>query len=345
MQHEPIYRQVIGEAWYLSWRNKFLWLFGFFAAFLINGGVYDLAVKMFSRTTWLSLSWQQLTTDSLSLKNILGQLALLKLGWPNLGYIIFIIFFLLLAVVFFCISIIAQGSLIHSNASSRKKKKVGREAIETGMQRFWPVLGINLTLKIAICLLVVFTSFPLFLLLAKSVLINALLQLFSYLIFIPLAVIFYFMAILASCYVVLRQENFLTSLASAWDLFRRHWLICLELGFLLFVISFLVGLGMFVLTMIFSVPIILLFLAALALESEVAFLVMLSLAILIVSAIVILGGSFLVTFQYTSWVLLFERLTTKGGVSRLARWLHHLANLHKTPSGAKKTPRPAKGKK
>jgi len=343
--HQPIYRQIIHQAWMIAWRNKFLWIFGFFAAFLINGGVYDLVVKMLSRTTWLSVSWQSLTQDPLSNVPLVHDLFLKNIYLSNVGYIALVVFVILFALIFICLSVIGQGSLIFSIQSLLKKKKINRDVIDVGLFKFWPVLGVNILLKIALFLLIIFITFPLALLLSQNILLNTLLHLVSYLIFIPLAIIFYLMAILACCYIVLRKKKLLTSIALAWDLFRRNWLICLELGFLLFVISFLVGLAMLLIFLVFSVPIILLFLAALALQSEVAYLVILFLSIFIIFVIVILGGSFVTAFQYSSWVLLFERLTTKGGFSRLARWLGQLASLGAKKQGKKRSVRKTRKRK
>ncbi|NIP32489.1 hypothetical protein GWN26_03140, partial [Candidatus Saccharibacteria bacterium] len=103
----------------------------------------------------------------------------------------------------------------------------------------------------------------------------------------------------------------------AWELFKRNWLICLELGLLLFIIGFLVGLAVLLMFLVASIPVVLLLLAALALGSQIASLVVIVLAVIILVALLVLSGAFIVTFQYASWVLLFERLTTRGGHSRL----------------------------
>lgn len=327
--HQPIYRQIIRQAWTISWRNKTLWIFGFFAAFLINGGVYDLGIKMFTRTTWLSTTWQSLTTDSLPLIPSLHQALVQTLDWSSMGVIAVTVIFVIVALLFIAVSIICQGSLIHGIRTILKKKTINKEVIDAGLEKFWPVLGINVFLKAGILLLVIFVSFALFMVVTQSILLNAVVHLLSYLIFIPLAIVFYFMAILASCYIVLRDKPFFSSIALAWQLFARNWLICLELGFLLFVIAFLIGLVMLLIFLILSVPVVLLLLGALALQSDVAYLVTFFLTVFIIFVVIILGGSFTVTFQYTSWVLLFERLTTKGGFSRLTRWVGQLAGLHK----------------
>jgi len=343
--HTPIYRQIIKEAWHLAWRNKILWLFGFFAGMLINGGVYDLAIKMFSRVTTASITWESIMNNILPPYAYVENIVAIKAPIETAGLFSIWVIFVLIAILalglfLIWLSIASQGTLIYAvSQTAAKKKDVIKNSFRVGLEKFWSLLGINALLKLAIVLLVVFTSFPLVLLLGKSALLNALLYLTSFVIFLPLAIIIYFVAILASCYLVLRNKRFTESIHFAWVLFKRNWLICLELGFLLFIVGFLVGLAVVLIFLIASIPVVLLLLAALALGSEVASLLVIALAVMILVALVILSGAFVVTFQYTSWVMLFERLTTKGGVSRLVRWLAGAETLHGKPKPKKKTVR------
>ncbi len=340
--NKPIYRQVIKDAWHLAWRNKFLWLFGFFAGILINAGVYDLAMKMFSRVTTASITWDSLINNIAPPYAFIGKYEAISAPIENLGLmsvwvVLMILTILAIGLFLIWLSIISQGTLISLVARTHKKKKdIRQRAIEIGLQKFWPILGVNVLLKVTIALLVIFTSFPLVLLLSQSAGLNAILYLFSFLIFIPLAIIIYFIAILASCYIILRDKSLGQSLYLAWELFKRNWLICLELGLLLFIIGFLVGLAVLLMFLVASIPVVLLLLAALALGSQIASLVVIVLAVIILVALLVLSGAFIVTFQYASWVLLFERLTTRGGHSRLVRWIKGLESLHGKPKPKKK---------
>jgi hypothetical protein len=335
--HTPIYRHVIKDAWNLAWHNKTLWLFGFFAGILINGGVYDLGLKMFSRVTTTSITW-----DSIS-RNITPPFAFVsdftsiaapidRFNLMSIWVVLVLISMFALGLFLVWLSVVSQGTLIAGIPMVQKKKKDAiRKAFQTGLEKFWSLLGINVALKVTIALIVLFTSFPLVLLIGQSVLLNAILYLLSFLIFIPLAIIVYFIALLASCYIVLRDKPFGRSIHLAWELFKRNWLICLELGFLLFVIGFLVGLAVLLLFLLASIPIVLLLLAALALGSQIASLIVIILAIMVLVTLVVLSGAFVVCFQYTAWVMLFERLTKKGATSRLVRWMRGLDSLHGKP--------------
>jgi hypothetical protein len=340
--NKPIYRQVIKDAWQLAWKNKFLWLFGFFAGILINGGVYDLGVRMFGRVSHVGYSWDALVRGFFQPDLFIN---LSRLGWQipempilNSVWTVVVLIVSLAVILFFVwLSVVSQGALIAGVDNTYKKKKnPEKNSFIQGLEYFWPLLSINVFLKISVFLLVIFTSFPLVLLLGESITLNALLYLLAFLIFIPLSIIIYFLALLASCYIVLRKKKLRESIHLAWELFKRNWMICLELGFLLFVIAFMVGLLIVLIFLVLAVPIVLLFLAAAALGSTTALMVVAVLGFMVFALVTILGAAFVVTFQYTSWVLLFERLTKKGGISRLVRWVAGISKLHEGKKPVKK---------
>ena len=42
-----LYRDIIKEAWQITWRRRFLWFFGLFAVLLGNGGEYEILFQNF----------------------------------------------------------------------------------------------------------------------------------------------------------------------------------------------------------------------------------------------------------------------------------------------------------
>jgi len=345
--HTPVYRQVISSSWRLAWRNKYLWLFAFFAGLLINGGAFDLAVRLFTQVTTAGAAWDMFISEVTAPYSIIKDVTSFWVGLTAttstaLWTIIVIVIGLALTLLLIALSIFSQGALIAGvDNVNRKKTETQKKAINAGLENFWPIFLINLVLKIATILLVVFVSFPLVLLLSESVALNAVLYLLSFIIFIAIAIILYFLAIFASCYIVLRGKKFSHAIALAWELFKRNWIICIELALLLFVITFLGGLGVILIIMVISVPIVLLFLAALALNSSIALIAIFVIAVLLFAAVAVIGSAFLIAFQYSAWVLLFERLTKKGALARIVRWLTTADAIGKT----KKKKSPAKKKK
>jgi len=46
MTKTPLYRQALAQSWQLAWHNKFLWIFGLFAAFLGQMGILEVFIKI-----------------------------------------------------------------------------------------------------------------------------------------------------------------------------------------------------------------------------------------------------------------------------------------------------------
>ena len=41
----PTYRQILGKAWQIAWRNPSLWFFGFFVIMLGSGGEIEILLR------------------------------------------------------------------------------------------------------------------------------------------------------------------------------------------------------------------------------------------------------------------------------------------------------------
>src|SRR3990167_11185977 len=61
----PFYRNILKQSWRLTWRNKYLWIFGIFAALLGNGGELEILFNtLFRGGSDLALfpSWQRIVS-------------------------------------------------------------------------------------------------------------------------------------------------------------------------------------------------------------------------------------------------------------------------------------------
>ena len=72
-----LYRDIIKEAWYITWRRKFLWFFGLFAVLLGNGGEYEILIQNIN-----AVSNQQ--TIVYNLQNIYNN-GRLQIYWDNIA--------------------------------------------------------------------------------------------------------------------------------------------------------------------------------------------------------------------------------------------------------------------
>ena len=60
----PFYRNILKQSWRLTWRNKYLWVFGVFAAFLGNGGELEILFNNLGGDPGQALfpSWQRIAS-------------------------------------------------------------------------------------------------------------------------------------------------------------------------------------------------------------------------------------------------------------------------------------------
>src|SRR3989338_3817712 len=160
--HTPLYREVIKEAFEITRRKKYLWLFGLLAAFLGNGGAYELFTKVFSQIINSSLTF----TDSISV---------LLSGWRTLPWapdtvslaFVLILLLLTIGILFFVAILLSHGALIISCARIYQ----GKDAPQTKMwlnawRSFWPLAAVVVSFKVLIVSSVGLVAWPLHLILS-----------------------------------------------------------------------------------------------------------------------------------------------------------------------------------
>src|SRR3989338_4797304 len=63
----PFYRNILKQAWTLTWRNKYLWWFGIFAALLGNGGEFEILFNNIGANPGQALfpAWQRIAATGI----------------------------------------------------------------------------------------------------------------------------------------------------------------------------------------------------------------------------------------------------------------------------------------
>jgi hypothetical protein len=317
------YRLIIKQALEIAWRHRYLWIFGLFASIVAASGSFEYQLLTGSfQTSILDNSYYYLNV----LLSSLEALGLFILGFIDLfSYNILTIINTLTVLIivtaligsFLWLSISSQGALVE--ASKRiitSKKKISnlnlRQLLTIGHQNFWPVLGLNVLIKLAIIVILSIISIPLLILAAKYSTYLTLIYTLAFIIFVPLAIACSLMIKYAIAYKVIDDEDFFSALKKSWHMFRKNWLVSLEMGIILFLISFLVG---FILIIALSVVVLPYFIFAI--DYGIAWLIIL---IAIVTLFLVLAvGSFLTTFQIGAWTNIFLELKAGNGQAKLER--------------------------
>ncbi|NQU83566.1 MAG: hypothetical protein HQ536_02545 [Parcubacteria group bacterium] len=317
---ESLYRPILKKALELTWRNKFLWVFGFFATFLGSGGVYDVVIKGWQTVGGKAIvkNFANFTAPPFTIFEGTGTSLVNALGTPGLVAGTALGFILIIAL--YVLAIASQGGVVYSISEISKRKKVNlREGFSKTMSKFFHILGLNLGAKIVIFLLLLVVSLPIILLAGQSDILGNVLYFVAFLVSIPLSLIVLFVMLYAVAGILIKKLSLIEALKDGLHILKRHWLISLEMALILLGISFLLGLGISLVLLVASVPFLVLGIALFLLVGEVGLTIVVTLALVIfLAAVVVLGSAFTV-FQLTSWTLLYMKLSNKGGLSAIVR--------------------------
>jgi len=324
---EPFYRNIFLRAWKVSWKHKWLWFFGFFATFLGNETFYEAIARSFShmsegRSIYYTLR-EYVNTGIFSTFSWSKLLDLWQQDSVGFSFSLLTMFVLLALAAFVIImAIVSQIGIVKSAISLDEKKKVSfKQAFHLGVEKFWPVFGMNLVTRVVMFGVVLFLAFLVSLLLVNATWLNYVLYIISFILLLIVGIIIYFVTIYATAFIVLRHKNIRISLIYAWHLFKDNVLLNLEVGFILFVINILVGIAAIIVSVFALSPFILLYLLLILLSIDVGLWILSTVIIFMILSILIATGAWFTSFQISVWSILFEELALKRGKSKLIRVL------------------------
>lgn len=321
------YRAILKQAWKISWRNKFLWFFGFFASLVSFTVESKIMSRSFNQESGISSLNDLMLFISTGIFSADAWGNALNLFRTNPGTMALLILFLLiiLAIVLFFIwlSVSSQISIINAVAKISKgaKEKLSiKTLLKSGQKRFWPVLWANVLISLLINALYLLITFLLVLVLIKNQALTTILYGVLFIIFIPVSLFLSFIAKYAIASIILENKKFGLAVKDAWKLFFNNWLISIEMAVVLFFINIII---IILISLVSFMAFALFFGIALAVNmlasSLFLFWMFVIIGFLLVLALMILGGSFLNVFQTSSWTDLFLQLKGEGGTSKLER--------------------------
>lgn len=324
------HRAILKQALKISWKNKFLWVFGIFATLAIASGAYDYQffINSFQQS---SLDGSIFTLGSILMT--LEAIGLFFTGLINLftfdiitilSTLTVIILIAVLGIAFIWLTTTSQISLVSLskkiiNKRGSIKPFFFKDEFTEAHKHFWPILWLNILFVIASGILISILSLPIISILRSDSGLLSGVYVLIFLIFVPLAVALSLIVRYAIAYKVLEKENFFNSIAKAWKLFTKNWLISLEMGILLFLVSLIAHFVFLVLLSILIYPY-LLFAISKGMAVLAIFLMFVSLILLA------LCSAFVTTFQITSWTGLFLKLQKTPVSARLEKFLGGLSN-------------------
>lgn len=320
-----LHREILKQSWKIAWRNKYLWFFGFFAVFF--GGYSGLEIigrgLGFQSNSVYPADFKLLSETGIFKKESIANFFKLASEEPFSIALIVFIFVIILALFLFLvwISNVSQAAIINNTAQIKEKKEVNFEAgVSAGISKFWPVFALNIFKKAVIIILFMIMSLPLVLSESSANMFFGNIS-FSilFVLLVPVIVTMAFVVNFAISFAVIKQKSFNESIKRALSLFKNNWLISIEMGFLIYLVSLALTFIVIMTLLIFTTPFLLLFYIAVNIQSLALFIFFLVLAFIVFTLIVTISGAFLSSFQNIASALFFMKLISSGGKSKLVR--------------------------
>jgi len=321
-----LYRRIVATAWQTAWKHKHLWLFGFFATFAGFGGIYEVLFRTQDQLINIMPAVDWMRSPFYLIPGAAMFKALVAFS-PNplFTVMIFLAVIALVSAVFIWVITISIGALIGSaDVISRGSDADFAAGVRIGTAGFWRVFGINALAKITIACGLLLTGTHLFSLIRDGSYTSGGFFMLSFILFLALAIVASIVAVYASMHAVLNNTCFNASLARGWKTFKESWLVSLEMAAVLLIVNLLMAVLAVLVLLVMSVPAIFLFMLASAANSTTLLLSLMTAFAVMLLIVLVIYGSFMTTFQVTSWTLLWKELAEKRPRARLLRlsdWL------------------------
>ena len=300
-----IYRTLLRDALRLTWQRKTLWIFGFLAAFVSTGGVFDVAASGLHRIqVGGSFLYQLLDTSFVGytlVSTYVGQIR--SLGSFTTAAIVFCLTLIILGAIF--LAVLSQTALIHGiKSETHEHPNVFRKRAHDHIGR---VFIVDLFTKIAGGILVCLTTLPMLWFYLATSTYSFLIAFIQLLIFFPVVLVINIVSLLSVIHIIETGATVHEAVSDSWKMFKSHWLATIEFAVILFLIIAASAIGIFALILALSVPYAFIYSASLLTGSFAVFLITNVLfALLTVLIIFALGGG-IVTFQYAAWYLFYKQ--------------------------------------
>jgi len=326
---EPNYREALVKGWHLAWHHKSLWVFGLFAAFLGQMGIFEYLVQAVVGANKLQTPSAFVYIPQMFNRfNLADFVGLFHTSVDRIIWLVWLIVIVLGATVLLTfVSVVSQGTIVHNTAKSIGGLHIKLVEVEKSWhesrQHFWRLFGLNLIRKILTIFFVSFVVWGMWNASFEPRVGDMLLFIIIFLLATIMGMVLYLWLIYAVGYVVVEEKKLLEAMRMAWRLFTRHWLVSLEIGFIFIVLNVFLALLVLVGMFILFLPSLFLW-TMLALTGNILFYVFgILIGFVLFSLYLMLLGSIFVVFSTSTWTYLFMKMHKHGLRSHLVSLFHN----------------------
>lgn len=330
----PLYREILGDALVMAWRERRLWILALFAGALQTGGIYDVLLAsiaqlpgqvkgFFAVTPWYQFSQTQGFLSGTSFAERTINTLSLAQG---------VLFAICITVAVLGFSLIAQGALAYGlGGRTRVKGATFRQCLTVGARNFWPILTLNIFTLSLIWLARFFLLIPFAYSVAAPSYLSVGTYFLAFVLFILASILFTTIHLFALNAIILEQKSVWGAIVEAYALYKRSWVVIFELGAILLVFGAVMFFGAIAVFLIAAIPLFLLLASAALLGWWPVVWIGIGLGFLLFLALMIAAGTFTISFQYAVWTRLYRRLNEGHVFAKFTRWLRHLIG-HEAPN-------------
>ncbi|MBU0708070.1 hypothetical protein KKG41_06915 [Patescibacteria group bacterium] len=315
------YGEILKKAWRIVWRHKFLWFFGLFLVTISQE--IEMVVRNYSMYTEQKLSvdsWRSFFENDLGSQVISVWDAM---SGTTAGSVMLLLLFLVVFVIVVWLTAISIGAIIHNAIKAESGKTITfNEGFDVGRKHIKKNFLIYLIAKVSDY--VVLLLIGLIASLVVTGVIGTVVSVIFVIISFIVSLIISFVAKYAACYTINNNQDWPVAIRSGWRLFIKNWVASVEMAIIIFFISILVSLAMFLVFVLIIVPfIILVFILN---QTDVAGLggVFMNIMTIILLMIAIVVGSVMSSFQFSAWALFFLKLNGSKKTSKILLWAERL---------------------
>lgn len=326
--HVPVYRPILKHALETAWIHRELWPIAAVAGLAGTGAVVNDVLNQAKLAASLPSS---------NFNEIFGNLHILGVYKDNLIFatpeeLTFWTLILLSIAALIVVGVAACQQVMLRVAHGALKRKTHLSLTEIRHEfvhpRIFRVLALDLFLKLMVVNLMIATTVLVTSLNVGRIVSDAVFGVIFSASAFSLALTLNVIVMIALIGIARKDMSIGGSLSYAWNLYRKHSLICLEMSFLLFAINFLISAAYDGTILALGVPLVLSFITAIEAGSFLVYLGLVALTALLVVTITLAFAGFATTFTYSAWTALVEHLDKKTLTPRVIahtkRFVEHL---------------------
>jgi hypothetical protein len=291
------YIQILKNAWNITWKNKFLWWFGFFIA--ISGGASSFRFNSFGS----SESEEELSPEII---DSLNQYWSLYKEWIMVGIVILF----LIAIAFYILSIIGRSGLIGSLIEINKDNKINFSVgFKKGRRLFWSFFLLNLVFGVGLFSIVIIFSFPVIrFLFMEAYGLAFVLGSIAIPIIISVFILASFLKKYSQIYLAGNNVRLFETIKLSYNLFKKNIKKSVLMGISLIIVNIIVGIIFVIALLALAVPFIVIGGVAYLLMQQLGIIIVSIIGLLILFTFSIVWRSACIVFMQSAWILFFNKI-------------------------------------